>query len=280
MSGGPLPAWPLPLRNVTLGAGEVHVWRASLRVPEPQMAQLYATLSADERERAGRYRFLHDRQHFVAARAWLRALLSTYLGTTPGQVHLRYNPHGKPELDSICSPNPSRAPSSMPVTMSADTANRAARDTLHFNLSHSDDLVLYAMTRGRQVGIDVERVRPGFADETLAERFFSPRELATLRSLPAAEQERAFFAGWVRKEAYFKARGEGLTVPMDSLNVSLAPRGTAALLSSAAEQAEQRRWSLHDLDVGPDYVAALAVEGHGWELLALRLAAFDWPSPS
>jgi 4'-phosphopantetheinyl transferase len=245
MSGSPVLSWPPPSARLTLAADEVHVWRASLRVPESRLAQLYDTLSPDEKRRAARYRFPPDQQRFIVARGWLRAILGTYLHVPAGDVRFCYNQHGKPELDTTPEP---------------------AQGGPQFNLTHSDDVVLCAIASGRRVGVDVEHIRPGFANGTLAESFFTAREVALLRSLPRTEQERAFFTCWTRKEAYLKARGEGLIMPLDAFEVSLLPQVAPALLQTPADPAEATRWSLFELDIGPGYTASLAVEGQGWRL--------------
>lgn len=240
MSAAPLPSWPLPPAGITLGAEEVHVWRASLEVPESQILQLSALLSMDEQERARHYRFRHDQQRFVVARGWLRTILAQYLQVQAAEVRFSYNAHGKPGLD--------------PAQRLAD---------LQFNLAHSEDLALYVISQGRRVGVDLEHLRPGLADDRVTDTVFAPREVAALRSLPPLEQERAFFACWTRKEAYVKARGEGLLLPLDAFEVSLLPGEPPALLSMPGDPNEVTRWSLCELNLGAEYAATLAVEGHG-----------------
>jgi 4'-phosphopantetheinyl transferase len=133
-------------------------------------------------------------------------------------------------------------------------------------------VALYAVTRGREIGIDLECIRFDLEVEKIAERFFSRREAATLRTLPPEVQRQAFFLCWTRKEAYFKARGEGLSLPLDQFDVSLIPGEPAALLSTQRDPYEVSRWSLQELTPAPGYAAALAVEGHGW-----GLACWQWP---
>lgn len=237
----PAPAAALP------GAAEVHVWRASLDQAVPRVGALLETLQPDERERAARFRFEDDRNRFIAARGILRDILARALGSTPGAVRFVYGPWGKPAL-----------------------AEPAPGD-LQFNLSHSGGLALYALTCGRAVGIDVERIRPEVMREGIARRFFSPREVAALERLPEAERCAGFFRCWTRKEAYVKATGRGLLLPLDSFDVSLAPGEPAALLGTRPDPAEACRWSLMHLEPGNGWVGALAVEGHG-----LRLRCFEW----
>jgi 4'-phosphopantetheinyl transferase len=108
----------------------------------------------------------------------------------------------------------------------------------------------------------------------IAERFFSRREVAMLRTLPTEAQREAFFRCWTRKEAYLKARGEGLSLPLDQVDVSLAPGEPDAILGTQRDSSEASRWSLQELAPATGYVAALAVAGHGW-----RLACWQWPDP-
>ncbi|MBA3256820.1 MAG: 4'-phosphopantetheinyl transferase superfamily protein [Pyrinomonadaceae bacterium] len=235
--------WSSPPKNLILRSDEVHVWRATLDLQYSRVQSLQQTLAADERRRAERFYFQTDREHFIVGRGLLRAIIGRYLEIEPSRLRFCYSPHGKPSL-----------------------AGEFNADALCFNLSHADGLALYAVTRGRQLGIDIERVRADLADEQVAEQFFSPREVAVLRALSGDMQQLAFFNCWTRKEAYIKARGEGLSLPLDQFDVSLAPGGPAALLSTAGNPQEAFRWSLRELTPGSGYVAALAAEGDNWEL--------------
>ena len=207
------------------------------------MRSLRHTLTADECQRAERYVFEKDRTHFVVARGLLRVLLGRYLRQDPQHLRFTYGPHGKPAL-------------------ATDTGGMSLR----FNVSHSHGLALYAITRGREVGVDVERIRPEVAQEKIAERFFSPREVTVLRALPTPLQAPAFFACWTRKEAYIKAKGDGLSLPLDQFDVSLAPGEPAALLHTTWDPQEAACWALQDLAPAPDYRAAVVVAGHDWRL--------------
>jgi len=258
-------------RTWLLPPDEVHVWQVGLVVTAAHAARLYDTLSPDERVRAARYHFLRDRDRFVAARGWLRTILGLYVGCQPRHVRLRYNRHGKPELDGIAPSAGGTEEDASARSAGSTSLHRAASpDDLQFNLSHSEDLALCAVARGRRVGIDVEAIRPGFADDGLPETFFSPQEVEALRALAPDEQPAAFFTCWTRKEAYLKARGEGLIIPLDSFAVLPAPPDRS--LATPAEADDLARWSLCDLDLGPGYAAALAGEGHGWRLRLWRLA--------
>ncbi len=243
-------AWLPPPARLSLQPGEVHLWRVKLKAGEDTLLRLLAMLAEDERARGERFRFPHDRRRYIVAHGALRLILSRYLGCPPQAIRFQHNPYGKPAL----------AP---------DGQARAA--PLHFNLSHSDELALIGLALHSQIGVDVEHIRPELGDEHIAERFFSPREVATLRSLPASEQLQAFFRCWTCKEAFVKARGQGLSLPLDRFDVSVAPWQPAALLSVADIPAEALRWSLHTLIPAPGYTAAIAIEGHDW-----RLETWEW----
>src|SRR5271165_223186 len=246
-----VPQWRSPPEAVVLGRNEVHVWRASLDQPKSQIETFVHALAADEQARAGRLYFEKDRKYFIVARGVLRAILSCYLNRPSECLAFRDGAHGKPAL-----------------------AGYAGMDAIRFNVSHSHEVALYAVTRGREVGIDLERIRFDLPVMEIAERFFSRREVTTLRTLPPEAQRQAFFRCWTRKEAYIKARGEGLALPLDQFDVSLALGEPAAVLGTSQDPSEASRWSLHELPLAPDYAAALAVEGHGW-----RLACWQWPDP-
>ena len=230
--------WCGPPQAATIDSDEVHVWRAALNQPPSQIRYFRRLLAADEQTRAARLYFEKDREHFIAARGIVRDILGRYLNSAPESLSFRYGSHGKPDL-----------------------AGDGSKAGIRFNLSHSRGVALCAVASGRQVGIDVEQVRAELAIVEIAERFFSPREVATLLLLPAQEQRPAFFRCWTRKEAYIKARGEGLSIPLDQFDVSLSPGEPAALLDARPDSSECSRWSLQDLDAAPGFAAALAMEG-------------------
>ena len=239
--------WQMPPSDLRLMDDEVHVWGAYLDQPASFVSRMLRNLSADERTRAERFRLPQDRHRYIIAHGILRALLAQYLNVEPADLPLHSLPHGKPVL----APAPSG-------------------NQIQFNLSHSHELALYAIGRGRQLGIDIEWTRAQPLAEEVAESFFSPREVAALRALPQSRRSDAFFACWTQKEAYTKARGEGLRKPLDQFAVVVASDQPAALLYDGADSQAVSRWSLQSLDVGPDYAASLAVEGNGWQLRCWR----------
>jgi 4'-phosphopantetheinyl transferase len=245
MCGGTRAAepWRPPPAGVELPADEVHVWRASLSQPPERLERWRGALAPDERERAARFHFERDRRRFVAARGQLREVLSRYAGLAAGDLRFLYASHGKPYL-----------------------ADESGGAWLRFNVSHAGELALYAVARGRELGVDIEEVRADVEHEEIAGQFFSAPEAAALRALAAGLRREAFFLCWTRKEAYIKGIGEGLSLPLDSFDVSLTPGEPAALLAVRGDAREAARWTLKDLDVGPGYHAALVAEGRDWDL--------------
>ena len=241
--------WRLPPSDLTLSSDEVHIWQTSLDQPPEYVRDLAQALSYDEMMRAERFHFERDRRRFIVGRGVLRAILGRYLGVEPHRVRLRYGERGKPYL-----------------------AGRFASSTLQFNLAHSRELALYAFTYGREIGIDLECIRPLSDADDIADRFFSARENAVFCTLPKSHKLEAFYNCWTRKEAYLKATGEGLARPLGQFDVSLAPGEPARLLHVEGDSREMARWLLRALLPSSDYVAAVAVEGHGW-----RLACWQWP---
>jgi 4'-phosphopantetheinyl transferase len=201
--------------------------------------RLYILLSDDERARAGRFRFVEHANRYTVARASLRRILSRYADVAPGLLRFNYTANGKPFL--------------------ANTSTR-------FNLSHSSNLGVIAVTRDREIGVDVEQIRHDDDLLDISEHYFAPAERAVLRLLPAEERCFGFFRCWTRKEAYLKARGEGLSMDLHAFCVSLGPDEPAALLASAEGPAELQRWKFAHLDLQDGYAAALAVEGRECDL--------------
>jgi 4'-phosphopantetheinyl transferase len=242
------PLWSPAPKDLALADHEVHVWRAPLELPTSQVKQLGSILTDDEVERASRFVFEIDRQRFIVARGTLRSILSRYITTSPGQLRFSYNQYGKPLL-----------------------ASGFSSYLLNFNLSHSGSMALYAITRSMEIGVDVERLRSNFEYEEIAERFFSANEAAILRTIPAERKLEAFYNCWTRKEAYIKAHGKGLSLPLDSFDVSFAPGDPPRVLITREEPQESSRWTLLDLRPGPGYVGALAVKGTG-----CRFRYWEW----
>ena len=227
-----------PLRRSRPGAAAgrdprlVHPPRSAADRVEP----LGRPLSADEWERANRFRFDKHRRQYVVGRGALRTLLAAYPGTRPEQVRFSYGAAGKPFL--------------------ADPAG-----DLYFNLSNSDEMALVGFVRGREIGVDIEYLKPMPDCEQIAERFFSESEREVLRALPAERKEEAFFNCWTRKEAYLKAVGDGLAAPLDSFDVTLAPGEPPRMLTLKGDAERAARWYFEHLRPAQDYIGAIAIEG-------------------
>ena len=240
--------WSLPPPVLDLESHQVDVWRARLDLPMDSLKTLEATLSADEIERADRFHLPADKDRFITAHGCLRDILARYHHWDPAQLSFSANDYGKPVLSSVPSER-----------------------KMDFNLSHSNDFALVAVTSERKVGIDLERVRQGISAQVIARQYFSQSEFSELMALPSEQREIGFFNCWTRKEAYIKAQGLGLSLPLESFDVSLGPNEPVILRATRPDPQEAARWKLLSLEVSPDYAAALAVEGHG-----LEFRFWDW----
>ena len=228
---------------LTLREDEVQLWKVDLDAIRADESRWQEVLSSDELTRASRFHFPADRQCFVATRALLRTILAGYLSTDPKRLSFSYSKKEKPSL----------------------VLQRAGVDVT-FNVSHSRGIALLAFVQRREIGIDVEQVREDFDVEAIARRFFSAREQEQLAALPNDEKFEAFFRCWTRKEAYIKATGDGLSLPLHQFDVSVAPENSDALLSTRPDNSEAALWSLREVPAGHGYVAALCVRGREWRL--------------
>lgn len=229
--------WPDGPIQPLLLPGQVHIWCADQARLQPHLATLHHWLSPDETTRASRFVFEHLRRYFAANRGLLRLLLSRYVGASPEQLQFTYNEQGKPALES-------------PQTSPA----------LHFNLSHSGQLMLVAVALNHSPGVDVEAERPMPDMHKLAGRFFTPTEAQRLQNTPPPQQARTFFQHWVQKEAFIKAIGQGLSFPTTGFEISISPDAAPRLVSIRGETAAARGWGLAELRPAPGYVGGLAVE--------------------
>lgn len=219
------------------------MWGVRLAAGETVAGSLYATLSPDERQRAARFHFDVHRQRFALSRGLLRTLLGYYLEADPATLPIVYGPQGKPGLEG---------------------------GSLRFNVSHSEDLALYALALDSsgtlELGVDVESIRPVPYAESIARRFFCPAEWQEIQSLPPEQRAGAFFRCWTRKEAYVKALGGGLSVPLDRFQVTLLPGQPAKLVSLDGDPVRAAEWSLYHLDPARNYAGALAVHSLDFHL--------------
>lgn len=211
----------------------VHVWRRPLLTDASAVAQAQKLLCSEERERALRYRVDFARNAFLLTRSALRLLLANYLDESPQQLRFRLTEYGKPLLDRVSD--------------------------LHFNVSHTDGLALLAFVRKHRVGVDVEKIRTQPDALRLARRFFSDKERKELENLPADALPASFFRCWSRKEAYIKASGKGLSLPLNEFDVSVKEHPGQILLATRPDPGEARRWLVRDVPVGSEYAAAIAI---------------------
>jgi 4'-phosphopantetheinyl transferase len=222
---------------VPIADGTVEVVSTRLDAGVAAIGELALCLSEEERLRAGRFVFERDRRRFIAGRARLRQLLASRLGVRPEAVAFSYGPRGKPAL-----------------------LQKFAGSDLRFNVSHSEDVAVYAFARGREVGIDVEAVRAIDHADAIAARFFSVRENKAYSTLDPRDRPVGFFNCWTRKEAFIKAIGEGLSHPLDSFDVSLLPGEPARILRVGGLPGESCGWHLESFTLAPGFVAAVVTE--------------------
>jgi 4'-phosphopantetheinyl transferase len=226
-----------------LADGEVHVWRIPLKAEAATLARYQELLAPDERARAARFHFEVHRRRFAVARARMRILLASYLRCKPAELTFCYTAHGKPFLSG---------------------------SLVAFNLSHAHEMAILGVTSGREIGVDIEYLDRKFAGDDIAARYFSAGELRALRAFAPDQQCAAFFRCWTRKEAYIKAHGEGLSMPLASFEVCVEDR-EELWLNNDKDPNEQARWRLQNVPAPEGYAAAAVVEGRD-----SSFRQFDW----
>ncbi len=220
----------------------VHLWRVQLTPPFDE-----AVLSQDELERADRFQLAGLRDRYCAGRCALRTTLSRYLSIAPEAIVFQYNEHGKPLL---------------------------AGCELDFNLSNAHDLMLLGVTHGRMIGVDLEKRGRKVESSSIAKRFFSTHEVSQLESLPVEDRGEAFLRGWVRKEAYVKALGTGISGGLDNFAVSLEDKHVTPLLWKAEPSEDDADWRFYDVNMGHAFLGCVAVTRN-----PCHLHIYDYPSP-
>jgi 4'-phosphopantetheinyl transferase len=224
------------LRVPALGDDSIHLWHANPLGCRSLLPTFRTLLSSDEKDRLARFHFEGDRQDFVFARGILRTVLAAYLKTDPWALCFRYSEYGKPELGST---------------------DRG--EDLQFNLSHTQGAVLLGVCRHRAIGVDVERVREDFNPQETTTRFFSVSEQRALLDFSEIERRQAFFRCWTRKEAFLKARGHGLSFPLESFDVSIGAGETEVRLTTRLDPAEAQRWQILQAPAPAGCAAAVAL---------------------
>jgi len=225
--------WQPVTRCPPFSSNFLHVWQFELNGDSSFEAQRRSILSSDELARASRFHFQVHANRFITGRMAIRTILGAYLGISPRDLAFQQTQYGKPFLSAALNPL-----------------------LLSFNLSHSQDLGVFAISPHKCLGIDVEAIRTDFGGEEVAESHFAPAEFQELLSLPEAQRPQAFFNCWTRKEAYVKALGAGLQIPLDSFEVSLRPDEPARFLRGAGAT-----WRLVSFSPARDFQGAVAYEG-------------------
>lgn len=223
--------------------GEVHLWLVSVTAMEERLDDFYRLLSKDESAKVGRFHFVKDQKQYIVARGVLRIILSHYCLIEPEVHQFGYNQYGKPFLID--------------------------NDWLRFNISHSGDRVLFGFSLNLELGVDIEYDKPFESAHEIVERFFSTQEKTQFRSLPDHMKNLSFLKCWTRKEAYIKALGMGMSLPLDAFSVSFIPGKPACLLETGHDMQAKDRWTIKEVNVGNGYVAAVSVEGRNHQFKEL-----------
>ena len=229
--------WLDPPKSLALPQGEVHVWRGIVDLPPSRLQVYQEILSSEEQARARRFRFPQHQTRFMTTRGMLRFLLGHYLTLAPQDIELDAGPQGKPFV---------KTPGSRP---------------LHFNVSHSQKVALFAFSHDSEVGIDVEGSKARLDHLGVGQRIMSAQEHQWLQSLPVSKQKAAFLACWTRKEAFVKALGSGLNFPMKDLTLTFLPHQSPTIVHIANPDLASRPWAVFPIYPRVRYAAALVVAG-------------------
>jgi 4'-phosphopantetheinyl transferase len=228
--------WRKPDPFISLSGPEVDIWSAKLDLSLMQMQNLMGILSAHEKKRSQQLRFDRDKLRYVFSHGILRWILSKYVDESADQIEIVIGPQGKPSL-----------------------VQQEKKYPIHFNLSHSHETVLCAITAVGEIGVDVEKIREVPDLEKIVRQFFSTRERAAFKEIPSSQRKQAFFRCWTRKEALIKAMGGGLSLPLDQFDVSILPDPAAALLDIHWDSRKMQHWLLSDISLDVGHAAALAI---------------------
>ena len=231
----------------SLRPGALHVWRILLSQSEEVIRVLEEHLSIDEIRRAERYRHGRDRSRYIVAHGALRELLADYMAQMPRDISFGYTTTGKPFL-----------------------TNKGGGSPIRFNLSHSGEWAMVGLALSTEVGIDIEQIDRDVSVEAIAERFFSRSEFEAIQGIHLEQRIAAFFSAWTRKEAYVKARGDGIADRLRSFSVSIDPEQSAMLLTDSMDPGGTLHWKIYDLDIACGYKAAIAAEGTTHQIHMMR----------
>jgi len=230
-----LTGWNLPSKKIVLHNDEIHLWLCNLKIPKQSISNLRQLLSKDELGKAEKFHFLKDRNSFIVSHASLRIILSKYVKVKPAGIKFILNKYGKPLL---YKPN---------------------ETSISFNLSHSGDFCLIAINRNDIIGVDIEKINEDFSSLEIAKNYFSKKEYTELFKLPSTKQSKAFFHCWTRKEAFIKAKGKGLSIALDSFDVTIIEK--EAKITRIYNDINITKWQLYNVEVNDNYCAAIASLG-------------------
>ncbi len=237
-------SWEASIPSFDLLPEEVHVWRTSLDLTVETIAELFDSLSEEEKNRSDRMHFEKDRNRFIVSHGVLRHLLGTYLGQNPRDIRFGSTANNKPIL-----------------------AADPDQESVTFNMSHSGDIGLYAIGQGRDLGIDIEQIRDDIQVELLINRFFTKSEIHSLKAIPINKRPKLFFQYWTRKEAFVKSTGEGVSFPLETIDVSSFSLEELSTIFIEGGIPNQLKMHGLDLNLGEGYAAAIATEGKNWKVL-------------
>lgn len=232
--------WKKATADLQLALDTVDVWRLRLDIAEAEMTSYFSLLPHDEQQRAQRFTFPAKRREFIVTRGELRRIVGQILDVDPKQITFAYTDKDKPYLTS-----------------------KYQNHAITFNISHSHDMALIAITLDLDIGVDIEKIREEVKFEKLAQHYFSQNEYEALQKLPKQQLPRAFYACWTRKEAFVKALGKGIAFGLAQFSVSVDPLDATPSLITHWDKNVMANWSLVNIDVEQDYQAALAVAGTG-----------------
>ena len=235
--------WTRTPAKLELSATHIDIWRTTLELPQQQIDNYRSLLSADEQARANRFKVDRKYREYIVSRGLLRRILGLTLNRDPAALVFAYTEHDKPVLDLDWR--------GVPVC---------------FNVSHSHELTLIAVTLNHLIGIDVEHIRRNVDFKKLASRFFSSQEARNLETYTDNAIAQAFFSCWTRKEAFVKAVGDGIAFGLNEFTVSVDPSDKEVSLTTHWDQDEAKNWSLLNLRAAPGYIAALAVNGQDFKI--------------
>jgi 4'-phosphopantetheinyl transferase len=225
---------------LSLPPGEIHLWLASYdEIADERLHTAYRELlDLGEREQEPRFYFARDRRRYLVTRALVRTVLSRYVPLRPGQWSFSANAYGRPQI-----------------------VNPEGREAgLSFNLSHTHGLIVLGVTRGGELGVDVENIRARQVSIGIADRYFAPEEVLALRAAPVQQQQYRFFEYWTFKEAYIKARGMGLSLPLDKFSFHYPDDGAVEIAIQPELNDDPTRWQFWQFRPGDEYLMAICAE--------------------